>query len=299
MYKLTYRFLILLLIFSSCKKEEGYNPPRLSVITESGFISADATLSIGKPYKIGFNAIAGDAPITNLKITLSTENGDEVALDSGIYSKNVYFEKSNFYGATTYEKWTFFIRDKNGLSASVTINLNKDLNSNFGLISYFPSIIMGLQNYSAGSFLNPANGLIYKSDSALINQNLIYIITYWGEFNSPPTQVTFSSPTDNDVAIYFPFINDFILPKNEVRYKADSLSIGTQAFDDAYNDSLIISNYTAATAGKRKFKSAISGYVIPFQITTGLLAGKRGLIKVKTINSGSNGCVEFALKIQK
>ncbi|MBI5541949.1 MAG: hypothetical protein HY951_17975 [Bacteroidia bacterium] len=303
MHLIPYRIMCLLLLFVipfySCKKKSE-NPPVISFINEAGYTFADRIVAVGLPIKIGISGLSEDAPITNLSITLTTENGTEIALDSGLYTNDLHFVKNISYGASAWEKWTFTIMDKNRKKASLTITLTKDPNSVFGQINYYPSIILGCQDkISIGSFLNPENGSIYFSDSTDAIQNSIYIITYYASLNVPPTDFTFGSPSDNDVTTYYPNISNWTLPRNEIRYKFDSLTVSPQEFDMAYNDSLIISNYTSATVGKRKFKSARPGYVIPFQVSIGAMAGKRGLIKIISINGQESGQIEFAMKIQK
>ncbi len=303
MHSSPYRIIILLMLFvfffNSCKKKSE-EPPIITLISETGYTDTDRTVAIGLPVKIGINGFSNDAPITNLVITLTTENGIETALDSGLYTNELHFVKNLSYGASAWEKWTFTIMDKNRKKSSQTITLTKDTNSVFGLINYFPSIKLGCQqNLTIGSFFNPETGSIHFADSTNAIQSSIYIITYYASLNVPPTDYTFGSPSDNDITTYYSFINNWILPRNEMRYKFDSLTVSPQEFDLAYNDSLIISNYTSATVGKRKFKSSRPGYVIPFQITEGAMAGKRGLLKIISINGQESGFIEFAMKIQK
>ena len=90
-----------------------------------------------------------------------------------------------------------------------------------------------------------------------------------------------------------------LILQNNGTKKGSIMSQHNDEFDNAYNDSLIIANYTSATVGKRKFKSCRPGYVIPFEITAGALSGKRGLIKIISINGQDTGFMEFALKIQQ
>lgn len=302
MHKISYRFIFyfsFFLISFSCRKN-NVSSPSLIFINDSDYIVADRTVPVGFPIKIGVNGISNDVPITNLVITLTTENRAETALDSGIYTNNLRFVKNISYGASAWEKWTFTIMDKNRNKSSLSITLTKDSNSVFGQINYFPSIKSGCQNnINFGSFLNPETGLTYFADSINAIQNNIYIITYYASLNVPPTDFTFGSPSDNDIATYYPNINNWVLPRNEVRYKFDSLTVSPQEFDLAYNDSLIISNYTSATVGKRKFKSARPGYVIPFEITSGAMSGKRGLLKIISTSGFEDGFIEFAMKIQK
>lgn len=302
MLKISYRisfFLILIVLCYSCKKKSE-NPPEISFISETGYTTTNRIVPIGLPIKIGIHGQSQDAPITNFVITLTTENGTETALDSGLYTENFSYIKNLSYGASAWEKWTFTIMDKNRKRTSTTILLTKDTASVFGPIKYFPSIILGCnQNTTIGSFFNPETGIISFANSSDSIQNDIYMILYYATLAVPPTDFTLGSPSDADVTTYYPNITNWNLPKNEVRYKFDSLTVSPAEFDAAYNDSLIISNYTSATVGKRKAKSCRPGYVIPFQISVGALSGKRGLIKIISLNGQESGLMEFALKIQQ
>ncbi len=284
----------------ACKKDSDKKPPQLQLVAGNGYIADSVIVSIGFPYKIGLNATKGDAAITNLVVTLTTENGMETALDSGMYSNDFRFSRAISYGASKFEKWSFMIHDKNGKSATTSITILKDINSAFGPITFYPSVTFAAQgDLFQNSFFSIANGIGFTQQNAAANQSDINIITYFGDKLSPSTEFTLSSPGDNDVASIYPMITNWAIPRNETRYKTDSLSISRDAFNAAYNDSLIITNYTSATVGKRKFKIVRAGYVIPFQVTIGPAAGKRGLIRIISMQNGLTGHIVADVKVQK
>ena len=292
-------FAILALAYS-CKKDVDKISPTLHLITQSGYVADSTVVAIGFPFRIGINAGKGDAAITNLVVTLTTEKGMETALDSGMYSADFSYTRNVSYGASRFEKWEFMIRDKNGKSASTSITIVKDVTSAFGLITTYSSVKLSAQNDAAGNaFFSVAKNLFYSQQNATANQSDINIITYYGDLLAPSTEFTLSSPGESDVSTFYPMIINWRIPKNETRYKPDSLSISQGAFDSAYNDSLIITNYTSATIGKRKFKIVRAGYVIPFQLTIGPESGKRGLIKIKSIQEGTGGHIIADIKVQK
>ncbi len=70
--------------------------------------------------------------------------------------------------------------------------------------------------------------------------------------------------------------------------------VSVEAFEACHNDSLLIVSYDEAW-GKKKFKWADAGEVIPF-ITQ---SGKKGLIKVNTAEHSNNGIINFDIKIQQ
>jgi hypothetical protein len=294
-------FLFSILLFAyGCKKEMDKKPPILQLISGNGYISDSVIVPIGFPYRIGITAGQGDAAITNLVVTLTTEDGMETALDSGMYSNDFTYTRSIAYGASKFEKWKFMIRDKNGKSANASVTIFKDETSVFGPITTYSSVKLSAQNDAGGNaFFSVAKGILYSQQNANANQSDINIITYYGDLLAPSTEFTLSSPGESDVATFYPMIASWATPKNETRYKPDSLSISQITFDAAYNDSLILTNYTSATIGKRKFKIVRAGYVIPFQVTVGLSSGKRGLIMIKSIQEGTGGHIIADIKVQK
>jgi len=290
----------LMLAILACKKETDKQPPTIQLITESGFTSDSTVVPIGFSFKIGINAGKGDAAITNLVITLTTENGIETALDSGMYSDDFRYTRNISYGASKFEKWEFMLRDKNGKSANTSVTIFKDETSAFGPITTYSSVKLSAQDdVSGNSFFSVVKGGLYSQQNAEANQSDINIITYFGDLLSPSTEFTLSSPGESDVATFYPMMANWATPRNETRYKPDSLSISQQAFDAAFNDSLIITNYTSATIGKRKFKIVRAGYVIPFQVTIGPAAGKRGLMRITSIQSDISGHIVADIKVQK
>ncbi|MDO9257391.1 MAG: hypothetical protein Q7U54_17865 [Bacteroidales bacterium] len=298
--KIIFLFLATILFIFGCKKDNEKKSPTLQLISNNEYIADSTVVAIGFPYKIGINAGKGDAAITNLVVTLTTENGMETALDSGMYSNDLNYTRSASYGASRFEKWSFTLRDKNGKSANASITILKDETSAFGPITTYSSVKLSAQADAAGnSFFSVTNGNFYTQQTAEANQSDINIITYFGDLLVPSTEFTLSSPGESDVITFYPMIANWSIPKNETRYKPDSLSISQGAFDAAYNDSTIISNYTSATIGKRKFKIVRAGYVIPFQVTIGPSSGKRGLIKIKSIQEGTGGHIIADIKVQK
>ena len=298
--KTIYPLFALLVFVTACKKDSVMKLPTLQTINNKGYIADSTIVAIGFPYKIGIHAGNGDAAITNLVVTLTTENGVETALDSGMYSNDFSYIRSSSYGASRYEKWKFTIRDKNGKSAITSVTILKDLTSAFGPILTYSAIKLSAQADVAGnSFFSITNGNLYSQQNANSNQKDINLITYYGDLLLPSTEFTLSSPGESDVAAFYPIILNWATPRNETRYKPDSLSISQTAFDAAYNDSTIITNYTSATIGKRKFKIVRAGYVIPFQVTAGTAPGKRGLIRIKSIVEGTGGHIIADIKVQK
>jgi hypothetical protein len=293
-------FAFILIQVAGCSEKSDQNNPVIKFISDTSYTSVNTTVPIGYPAKIGIDVTGIDAPITNLVVTLTTANGTETAIDTGIYDNQFVFTRVFPYGASSYETWTFTVMDKNRNKASVSLTLSKDSNSLFGPIVTYTDVVLGTQyNISEGNFLSlPAGTTVRANDMEPLAVNL-YNSVYYADQAVPPTEYTFSSPNENDAPTYYPQLLDIVDQKNEVNYKPDSITISPAAFMAAYNDSLIITNYTSATNGKRKFKLIRAGYVIPFALNYGPLSGKRGLIYVKSVDTDPSGKVLIDIKMQQ
>jgi hypothetical protein len=129
--------------------------------------------------------------------------------------------------------------------------------------------------------------------------NQIDILTYFIVSEGTPSPVL-SSPGEMDNAsteaqAYYPYIAGWS-PRNYTLWdiSVDSSPISAEAFDAAQNDSLLIVSYHDVW-GKKKFKWATTGRIIPF--LTG--SGKKGLLKVVNADEFDSGTIEVAVKIQQ
>jgi hypothetical protein len=173
----------------------------------------------------------------------------------------------------------------------------KDPNSSWGGIFEFDRIVMGYQDNAAlGHFLVPSQGKVYFADSAALNQTVIDIVVYYYDDAGTPSP-TLSSPgeTGGGILAYYPQLESWTtlrFTKYDISVDGDPIPVAT--FDGCHNDSALILSYDDVW-GKRKFKWADAGKVIPFMTAT----GKKGLIKVLSADHDPAGKIEFALKIQQ
>ncbi len=117
------------IIFSSCKKDEG-KIPLISFKTTAGYTSSDVTVAKGTLITMGINAskaedkdflktfdcsqvLDGGAPISIVSEPLSGSTGNT-------YSKDVQITTRNVAGT---EKYIFTVVNKDGLKNSVSLTL--------------------------------------------------------------------------------------------------------------------------------------------------------------------------------
>jgi len=290
--------LTLLTTFSACKKESNPSPPVISLKSGSSYTPGGSVIAVGAPIRFGISASGSDANITNLVVKKIMPDGSiKVMLDSGMNASSFSFDRTFFQSVEDTAQWTFQVMDKNRQFATSALTIFKDPNSTWGGIYEFSSITMGYQgNTTVGQFLDPMSGKVYTADSALLNQALIHIVTYYYLDETIPSP-TFSSAGEQGGAIadYYPSIAQWTI-KNFTKWdiSVDSDPVPPEAYEACHNDSLLIVSYDDVW-GKRKFKWADPGDIIPFMTAT----GKKGLVRVITADHDAAGTIVFSLKIQQ
>jgi len=291
---------IIIIIVASCEKNEKFSAPEISFKIGEQYTQDQDVIMVGYPIKIGISAISSDAVLTNFTVEKLLNNGSRiVVMDTGIYTESLDIEKTFYQNFEDTAEWIFSVMDRNRLSSRISLNLYKDPDSQFGGIVHHAGVKMGYQlNTEFGHFYDIVNNKVYFEDSASLFEDQIDILTYFIESEDEPSPV-FSSPgeMDNfgtDAVELYPSIENW-LQRNYTLWdiSVDVDPISTEAFDNAHNDSLLIAAFHDVW-GKKKFKWATTGRVIPFMTQ----AGKKGLIKVTNAELTVNGKIEFDIKIQ-
>jgi len=219
-----------------------------------------------------------------------------VMFDTGMNTAALDISKVFYQSIEEEAKWTFQVMDKNRQFATTGLTIYKDPNSSWGGIFEFPALTMGYQDSESGQFLDPLTGKIWFSDTASLNQPAIQVITYYYVDDNVPSP-TFSSAGElgGGITDYYPVINQWTV-KNYTKWdiSVDSDPVDPVAYENCHNDSLLILSYDDVW-GKRKFKWADPGDIIPFLTAT----GKKGLIRVISADHDPAGKITFSLKIQQ
>jgi hypothetical protein len=281
----------------SCKKDKNPTPPSIQLLTGTDYTPAGAVIPIGGKLRFGITASATDANITNFVVKKILPDGSvKVVLDSGLNSTGFSVNETFYQNIEEEAKWTFQVMDKNRQFATTALTLYKDPNSAWGGILEFPSIVMGFQNSTTfGQFLIPSTGKVFFADSASLNQNLIEIITYYYVDVDPSPTFSSAGETGGGIVDYYPAISSWT-SKNYTKWdiSVDANPIPVSTFDACHNDSILILSYNDVY-GKRKFKWSDPGDVIPFLTAS----GKKGLIRVISVENDASGSITFAMKIQQ
>ncbi len=293
-------FFLVMLVISSCDKDEEKKPPTIGFKMGSKYTIDGEIVKVGHELVFGIQATAADASITNFTIKKSLTDGTSIVMmDTALNAEAISIEKVFYQSIEDDVTWVFSVMDKNRQTSSISLTVFKDPNSEFGDIYYHPSITMGYQNNTEyGHFLNPFTGKVYFEDSATILLDQMHFLIYYIVDQDLPSPV-FSSPGEMDnfseeALLFYPYINNWQTRKfTHWDISVDDDPISAEAFDQADNDSLLIVSYHEVW-GKKKFKWATNGRVIPFRTAN----GKFGLVKVINAEHTESGKIEFAIKIQ-
>jgi hypothetical protein len=283
-------FLFLTGVFHACTKvSDPGQPPEIQFVTDSGYTSRDTSLVIGGKITIGLNARGENSNITYFRVTV--DNGVRLTyLDSGLNHSVLKYTLPLIKSVATYEKWTFFVMDRERNRDSVTLTVHRADSASYGKIRTMEYVTLDAQSVPSGqSLFSFSEVKRYTLDSAFLNQQAIDLIYYYGQYNA-----TLSSPNESDAPAVFtgPYGLANWTIKNETRY--DTTQISVTNFDKAMNDSLLLAAYEPA-AGKRKAKFIEPGMILSFKNA----AGKIGLIKITAVIPGTTGGMEGSVKIQE
>lgn len=278
------------MVLNSCNKSDKIlEKPFVEFIVDSGCIYKDTILPMGTIMKFKIKATGLNVPITNLVVSFN--NGTEqVFLDTGIYSKEFYYDVEIIKGTSASEQWTFMVMNKDREMVSVNAVIGIDTGAVFGDIKDY-NIALGAQdNTQTGQFYSFTTEQVSTLEEAFNNQQTIDI----GYYYHSVYESTLSSPNDNDASTIFTGTNGISnwQIRNEARYNLTTLS--ATDFDNTLNDSLLIASYDVTNA-KRKGKNIVVGQVWAFRIQS----GKIGLMKIDSIVPNTNGQVDLSIKIQE
>lgn len=302
-FSISFLLLFCTVFFPNCKPDPEQKPPTISLIFDNGFTSNGDTLEIGKPLRFKVKVEGIDANITNFTIKKLYSGTTKTVLDSGLNSSGFTTSLTFYQGVEDRVEWQFSVMDRDRYEAKTSIVLYKDPNSQFGGIYEYENIRLGYQtNSTYGHFFLPSMNQVFFEDTASMNQSAVDVLVYfnYSEDNgillpSP----TFSSPGEDANCVgllydeYYPFICAWST-KNYTKWdiRADN-GVTEQLYSNAHNDSLLIVSYDDVW-GKKKYKWAVAGTIIPFQTA----AGKKGIVKVNDADTIDGGSINFSMKIQ-
>ena len=286
-----------ILILFSCKKENDFRKPTVILNTGYQYVKPNSKIQTGASMKFGIIAAGIDGTLTNIKITKITKIDTIVQFDKGVWiggnGIDTFFTFSK--SSADYETWIFSVMNSNRDTASTRIKVLKAEGSVYGVINYYPSITLGLQNNTNPHFLNLISGQIYDNSNISGHEQEIDLTAIY-YFTSGKPSPTLTCPGYTSIVGYYPEILNWTV-KNNIQYdyySADNLLISSKTFDLATNDSTLTASFRPQNiSGWCKYCD--TGKVIPFKTA----AGKYGLVKIIKADQIESGTIEIAIKIQQ
>jgi hypothetical protein len=282
--------LAMLTMFMGCGEEEALGP---SLSLYGGeFIDADATVAPGAVLAFSWHAQKGDAKLESVTITregvaLAGWNAIEIPnSENENYTDTALLEAPLNEGAYTYE---IIVTDKDAMTASKSVVITVDASMAGGPIDTYTAILMGAQsNIDLGSFLDIETGEVYKIGPATTNQSIIDVVYYYGSQNlatlTAPDDATVGGGAGN-LSLCESWTN-----KNATRF--GTTSITAAEFDDIVNDIDIV----AQTGISHSKETQLTVGNVISVMTVG---GKKGLIKIAAMTTGTAGTITIDVKIQE
>lgn len=294
MSRIIVALLAISMLVAACKKdddEDPVTPPQISLIDETGYISADAIVAAGDEIKVKVEFQKGSLNITNFIIKVMTDT-EQTYFDTGMNTTGLIWEGSFTKSNAPTEEWTFIARDIEGNSSSTGFVITLDTSAQYTPLSDYGQLVFGAQdNVQTGGCYDIMAQSIYTHQAATadtIIQSGIDMIYYYIDTDK------------NTIASSGANIEDGVFPVNpstwtitrESRYYKTGLT--ADDFNMAVNDSIILANYEQGDA-KRKAKNLKSGDIYTFKTEDGTL----GIFLVDAVDGTNEGSINISLKIQE
>jgi len=288
--------LVLLVAFSSCKKDDAVQtPPVLQLQLGGAYVSDNAVLAINDTICFGVHAEGISSNLTYFKVDVVSENGTTTIYDEGMNSETFDASKIFFKGIADEETFVITVMDYNRNTTTASFTVFRDTLSGFGLIIH-SYLGLGYQNNTTyGHFLDPTTGSIYDEATVIGHESDVDIVVYYYLSSGSPSP-TLVCPAQADAQAQYPSITGWPV-QNATLYDyhtSDYNLISAAQFDACSNDSLLIAAYNP-TYVNQKCKFALAGKIIPFMTAD----GKKGLIKVNAADHTDTGTMSIEIKIQQ
>lgn len=174
MKKLNYLLLGLVAMgfaFTSCEGDDKDTPPTINLTGEAGYVSTDATVTVGETFKVGITAIpntGSSSKLTKFTVTRTFNNVSETAVDSTLdkltsFNANIIFTAQAEEGE---ERIVFEVTDKDGQVAEKVLIIKTEPSSNPLSTEKTFSLVYTSSTQSDGKNKNTEVGIEYKKNAS-------------------------------------------------------------------------------------------------------------------------------------
>jgi hypothetical protein len=188
------------------------------------------------------------------------------------------------------EKWYFKVTDKNNQTKEISFTITTEAVTTYGPINEFSMKILGAQDNATGSSFASIDGTVYSITDAKANAAKIDWLYFYGATNL----ATLASPNDADAASVF----------NNATWGLQTWSVRNNTlfkkvtdpvdWNGIVNDSLILINTASGVTNTKSNNLVVNNY-LSF-ITA---SGKKGMIKVESIDGTQTGTITISVKVQQ
>jgi len=288
----------IVLIAFSCSEKSGISHSSLILKTGVAYTSEGSFIPQGGKIRIGLLASGGGAPLTYVRIERVTAGEVSLQVDKGIYVATGGYDEDFVFAkdSSDQEIWVVTVMNADRDTVVKRLNVFRASGSAYGDIHYYPSLSLGFQdNTLFGHFVDVDSGIVYDNSTIQNLEGTVDLLGYYYITSGLPSP-SLTCPAYTAAIAYYPELGTWPV-KNNTLYdyaSTDNNLISIDQFDEAQNDSLLVSAYIPGkVSGNCKY--CYTGKVIPFKTQE----GKYGLVKVIRADQSSDGSMEIAIKVQK
>ncbi|MGB9747897.1 MAG: hypothetical protein ACPLXM_13305 [Bacteroidales bacterium] len=267
--------------FTSCSKDTTGTGPVITFLNNQ----TEVTLNPGQTSYTVAGTVTSDAGLKEVKffkVIGDNETQDGQAVTS-FPDKNNYAFQHDVTGITQEMKLKVQATDKDDITNSSSFTIKISLPA----IQTWTGKTLGAQKSSTGSFFASVDGTVMTLNQATSNQAKADFAYYYGDVNL----ATLAAPDDaslNGGAGNFTWCQSWTT-KNQTRFALTTLT--TAEFDAATATTI----NALADPAESKVTSLAQNKVIAFKTAS----GKKGLIKVASITTGTSGSITLDVKVQQ
>jgi hypothetical protein len=279
---------------TSCTKDSEdpiAQPPTITLQVGADYVYQNTTVTVNTPLKVGIRALENATSGANLVSFTFTRtfgintNTYDTSFNSSSYQTDWLINANSQAGNETF---IFSVKDKDGLTANVTIIITTTPLS--GEINTWSMKLLGAQASTTGSSFASIDGTVYNLTNAKANANKVDWLYYYGATDL----ATIAAPNDpNAKSVYNNATNGL---QTWAKLNATKFKLITDAVDfNAITDDAVIVAQTASGVTETRITALQADKLIAF-ITD---SGKKGILKVESITGTNAGTMTISVKVQK
>jgi len=274
-------------LFTSCEDDETTNE---IFITER---NAPESIKVGDTTELEFS-IQSDADLAKIELfknndRLNTKEDNFKENTSDIYTYTFIADTSDA-GKTL--SFALYVIDENDLEERYDFEIAVEEIEVTGdpIETYSDKILGSYDNTSDGSSFASIDGTVYSWSDASANSEKVDLVYFYGATN----EATLAAPNDSDAESVFDFSNWDT--QNATKFGTTTL---TASDFDAIDDDITIKEEASDLTATKVNQLSVDDVIAFETASTSAHASKKGLIKINSITTGSDGTIDITVKVQE